>query len=34
VLESTDPAVIEWVDDRFESFVADARRLSAVVENA
>ena len=34
VLESTDPAVIEWVDDRFESFVAEARRLSAVVENA
>lgn len=34
VLESTDSAVIEWVDDRFESFVADARRLSAVVENA
>ena len=34
VLESTDPAVVEWVDDRFESFVAEANRLSAVVENA
>jgi predicted transcriptional regulator len=34
VLESTDSAVIEWVDDRFESFVDEARRLSAVVENA
>ncbi|MFW6316941.1 MAG: helix-turn-helix transcriptional regulator [Halorubrum sp.] len=34
VLESTDPTVIEWVDDRFESLVADARRLSTVVENA
>ena len=34
VLESTDPAVVEWVDDRFESLVADARRLSAVLENA
>jgi len=34
VLESADPAVTEWVDDRFESFVDDARRLSAVVENA
>lgn len=34
VLESTDPTVTEWVDDRFESFVADARRLSTVVENA
>jgi hypothetical protein len=26
--------VIEWVDDRFESFVAEAQCLSAVVENA
>ncbi|MFC7185908.1 helix-turn-helix transcriptional regulator [Halorubrum yunnanense] len=34
VLESTDVAVTEWVNDRFESLVADARRLSAVVENA
>lgn len=34
VLESTDPAVVEWVDERFESFVADAQRLSAVIENA
>ncbi|WP_280585963.1 transcriptional regulator [Halorubrum sp. Boch-26] len=34
VLESTDSTVVEWVDDRFESFVADASRLSAVVENA
>lgn len=33
VLESTDPAVVDWVDDRFESFVADAERLGAVVEN-
>jgi predicted transcriptional regulator len=34
VLESTDPAVVEWVDDRFESLVADARRLSGVLSNA
>ncbi|OYR60941.1 transcriptional regulator, partial [Halorubrum sp. E3] len=34
VLESTDQAVIEWVDDRFESFVDEAQCLSAVVENA
>jgi predicted transcriptional regulator len=34
VLESTDPVVAEWVADRFDSFVDDARRLSAVVENA
>ncbi|WP_128906752.1 helix-turn-helix transcriptional regulator [Halorubrum amylolyticum] len=34
VLESADSAVIDWVDDRFESFVAEARTLSAVVENA
>jgi predicted transcriptional regulator len=33
VLESTDPTVVEWVDDRFESLADDARRLSAVVEN-
>lgn len=33
VLESRDSTVIEWVDSRFESFVADARPLSAVVEN-
>ncbi len=33
VLESTDPTVVEWVDDRFESLVAEARKLSAVVEN-
>jgi len=33
VLESSDPAVIEWVDDRLDSFVADARPLSAVVES-
>ncbi|KDS91800.1 hypothetical protein FK85_18480 [Halorubrum saccharovorum] len=34
LLESTDQAVIEWVDDRFESFVEEAQCLSAVVENA
>ncbi|WP_435095371.1 helix-turn-helix transcriptional regulator [Halorubrum sp. N11] len=34
VLESMDQEVIEWVDDRFESFVDEAQRLSAVVENA
>jgi len=34
VLESTDPVVTEWVADRFDSLVDDARRLSAVVENA
>ncbi|PAU85262.1 transcriptional regulator [Halorubrum salipaludis] len=34
VLESTDQAVVEWVDERFESFVAEAQCLSAVVENA
>ena len=34
VLESTDSEVVEWVDDRFETFVDEARRLSAVVENA
>jgi len=34
VLESRDSAVTEWVDRRFESFVAEARPLSAVVENA
>ena len=34
VLESTDPTVVEWVDDRFESLVAEARKLSAVLENA
>ncbi|MDZ5812235.1 transcriptional regulator [Halorubrum sp. AD140] len=34
VFESTEPIVTEWVDDRFESLVADARRLSAVVEEA
>ncbi|EMA61448.1 helix-turn-helix transcriptional regulator [Halorubrum lipolyticum] len=34
VLESTDSDVIEWVDDRFESFVDEAQLLSAVVENA
>jgi len=34
VLESADPAVVEWVDDRFESFVTEAQRLSAIVENA
>ncbi|WP_435074764.1 helix-turn-helix transcriptional regulator [Halorubrum sp. HHNYT27] len=33
VLESTDPVVAEWVDDRFDSLVDDAQRLSAVVEN-
>jgi len=32
VLESRDSAVIEWVDDRLDSFVADARPLAAVVE--
>lgn len=32
VLESRDSAVIDWVDDRLDSFVADARPLSAVVE--
>lgn len=34
VLESTESTVVEWVDDRFESFVADAQHLSAVIENA
>ncbi|WP_123619750.1 winged helix-turn-helix domain-containing protein [Halorubrum sp. CSM-61] len=34
VLESTDQAVIEWVNDRFESFVSEAQCLSGVVENA
>ncbi|GAB7010057.1 helix-turn-helix transcriptional regulator [Halorubrum trueperi] len=34
VLESTDSTVVEWVDERLESFVADAKRLSAVVERA
>jgi len=34
VLESGDRAVIEWVNDRFKSFVAEAQRLSAVVESA
>ncbi|MUW14879.1 transcriptional regulator [Halorubrum sp. CBA1125] len=34
VLESTDPALVEWVDEQFESFLEDAERLSAVVENA
>jgi len=34
VLESTDSTVVEWVDDRFESLVAEARKLSAVLENA
>ena len=34
VLESADAAVVEWVDDRFESLADEARRLSAVVENA
>jgi len=33
VLESKDSAVREWVDDRLDSFVADARPLSAVVES-
>jgi len=33
VLESRDSTVIEWVDSRLESFVADARPLSAVIEN-
>lgn len=34
VFESTDSTVIEWVDERLESFVADATRLSEVVERA
>ncbi|EMA65117.1 hypothetical protein C461_14785 [Halorubrum aidingense JCM 13560] len=34
VLESTDSLLLEWVDDRFESFVADATPLSAVVKDA
>lgn len=33
VLESKDATVIEWVDNRLDSFVADARPLSAVVES-
>ena len=34
MLESTDSTVVEWVDDRLESLVDEARELSAVVENA
>jgi len=33
VLESTDSGVVDWVDDKFESFVAEAQCLSGVVEN-
>lgn len=33
VFESTDSAVVEWVDERFDSFVAEAKPLGAVVEN-
>ncbi|WP_418284053.1 helix-turn-helix transcriptional regulator [Halorubrum sp. DTA46] len=34
VLESTDSTVLEWVDEQFESFAADAVRLSEIVDNA
>jgi len=34
VLESTDSEVVDWVDDKFESFIAEAQCLSGVVENA
>ncbi len=32
VFESTDPSVTEWVDDRFEAFVANATPLSAAMD--
>ncbi|TKX54301.1 transcriptional regulator [Halorubrum sp. SP3] len=32
VLESTDEAVVDWVDEAFETLRADAARLSSVVE--
>ncbi|MFD1570594.1 helix-turn-helix transcriptional regulator [Halorubrum laminariae] len=34
VLESQDQAVSEWADDRFDSFLNDARPLSTVLEDA
>lgn len=34
VFESTDPSVIEWIDDRFDSLAADAMPLAAAIERA
>lgn len=34
VFESTDPSVIEWVDTRFETLVAEATPLSAAIDEA
>ncbi len=34
VFESTDPAVLDWADERFEDVLADATRLPAAIENA